>query len=298
MQTGGMFFTSKWSIFQLIPKEYYPSTILVHAEDKIEHIYQQIKNASIEFPIIAKPDRGERGWGVKILYNKVELEYYKAKMNISFLVQAYVSYPIELSVFYYRNPNEKKGHVVSVTLKRLLSITGDGHSTIGHLILQNDRCFLQYKRLKKNNQINFSSVLQKGEKQLLVPYGNHVLGATFINYNRIIDEQLISTIDKLSKRIDGFYYGRFDLRCTCIDDLKKGINFSILEINGAASEPAHIYEPGFSFFKAQFTIARHFRIMYKIAKANHQNGVAYMSFKSFLHTKKLEREYRLNANEN
>ena len=140
--------------------------------------------------------------------------------------------------------------------------------------------------------IDLTYAPEQGEQVVLVPYGNHVLGATFLNYNHIIDEQLTNTIDKISRRIDGFYYGRYDLRCNSIEDLKAGENFSIMEVNGARAEPAHIYEPGFSFFKAQLTIAKHFRMMYEAARENHKNGVAYMSYKIFKDTLRLRKEYR------
>ncbi len=270
IETGGMFFESKWKIFQLVPKEYYPATILVDGSEHIDIIEQRMNFAGITFPVIAKPDRGERGWCVKKISTINELNAYKAALNVSFLIQSYVNYPVEMSVFYYRHPSQKKGMITSVTLKKLLTITGDGHSTISELIKCNDRSFLQYQKLLQQNKIDFTCVPDAGEQVVLVPYGNHVLGATFLSYNHIIDRELTDTIDNISQRINGFYYGRYDLRCASIEDLKMGKNFSILEINGAGAEPAHIYEPGFSFFKAQITIAKHFRMMYEAAKENNK----------------------------
>lgn len=292
IETGGMFFESKWKIFQLVPKEYYPATILVEGGEDIGIVKQRMNFAGIVFPVIAKPDRGERGWAVKKITNIEELDTYKAALNVSFLIQSYINYPVEMSVFYYRHPLQKKGMVTSVTLKKLLTITGDGQSTIDELVRLNDRSFLQYKKLLQQNKIDFTHVPQAGEEVVLVPIGNHVLGATFLNYNHIIDTELTETIDSISQRIDGFYFGRYDLRCASIEDLKRGKNFSILEVNGAGAEPAHIYEPGFSFFKAQLTIARHFRMMFKAARENNKNGVPYMSYKNFKHTQRLEKEYR------
>jgi hypothetical protein len=296
IENGGMFFSSKWKIFQLVPKEYYPATIFVESNEKISSIKLRMQESGIVFPVIAKPDRGERGWGVKKIENIAELENYRKAMHITFLVQSYINYPIEISVFYYRHPLEQKGIVTSVTYKKLLTITGDGFSTIDKLILDNDRCFLQYDKLKKQHQIDFAKILNIGEQQVLVPYGNHVLGATFFNYNHIIDEQLTATIDNISKRIDGLYFGRYDLRCKSIEDLKKGINFYILEINGTAAEPAHIYEPGYSFFRAQLQIAKHFKMMYEAAIENKKRGNPYISFHTFRKIQKLEKKYRQNAN--
>ena len=295
IETGGMFFESKWSIFKLIPKEFYPATLLVKKDDAVNGILEKMQADNITFPVIAKPDRGERGWCVKKINCATELADYKNAMSVDFLVQAYVNYPLEFSIFYFRNPNSETGVLTSVTLKKLLTIAGDGHSTIDELIKQNNRSFLQYKKLKQNKQIDFSRILEMGEQEVLVPYGNHVLGAMFLDYNQIIDQDLIDTFDGISKQIPGFYFGRYDLRCTSIEDLKKGRNIAILELNGAGAEPSHIYTPGFSFFKAQIVIANHYQMMYQAAFENKKAGVPFMSFKSFNDTRRLEKEYKQNV---
>jgi len=291
IETGGMFFESKWKIFELIPKEYYPTTLFINGDD-IALVEKKIQDAGITFPLIAKPDRGGRGWGVKKVYSINELTAYKDKVNIPFLIQSYIDYPIELSIFYYRNPTSKKGCITSVTLKQMLTVIGDGHSTIDQLIQINDRAFLQYEKIKEQNKIDLTTILKAGEKKEIVPYGNHVLGATFLDYNHIVDQQLTDMIDSVSKKIDGFYFGRYDLRCNSIEELKMGKNFSIMELNGAGAEAAHIYTPGFPFFKGQAVIFKHFNMMYQAAKENYKKGVAYMSYREFKKMNKLEKEYR------
>ncbi len=292
IETGGMFFESKWKIFELMPKEYFPSTIYIEENDSVQTITLKMEKASISFPIIAKPDRGERGWCVKKIDSSIELAQYRMATKIEFLIQTYVNSPLEFSVFYYRSPKSQKGKVTSVTLKQLLTITGDGVSTVAELIEQNNRSFLQFEKLKKNNKIDLSRVLKMQEEMVLVPYGNHVLGAKFINFNHIIDEQLVATFDKISCGIEGFYFGRFDLRCTSIEDLKAGKNISILELNGAGAEPAHIYDPSFSFLNAQFVLAKHYKMMFDAAVANNSLGVEYMSYNKFRHIRKLEKQFK------
>lgn len=292
IETGGMFFESKWKIFELMPKAYFPSTIYIEAHDLLNTISNKMEDAGISFPIIAKPDKGERGWGVKKIGSIEELAVYKNNTNIEFLIQSYISTPLEFSVFYYRNPKDLKGNITSVTLKKLLSVTGDGLSTIDMLIKKNNRSFLQYEKLKLNKLINFNQVLKNGEQRVLVPYGNHILGATFLDYNHIIDDRLIATFDKISNGIDGFYFGRFDIRCTSIEDLKAGKNISILELNGAGAEPAHIYDPNFSFFNAQLVLAKHYKMMYDAAVENNKKGIEYMTYNAFKLTRKLEKQFK------
>ncbi|MBL0049458.1 MAG: hypothetical protein IPP32_15330 [Bacteroidetes bacterium] len=294
IETGGMFFESKWKIFQLIPLQYLPSTLLVCENDTVEKIERNLQSAAMNFPLIAKPNRGERGWGVRKLNSKSELRAYRNQTQKEFIIQSYVDAPLEFSLFYYRNPSSSKGIISSLTLKKLLSVVGDGKASVRELILKNDRAYLQYKRLQQNPEIDFNCILESNEELVLVPYGNHVLGAMFVNYNHFIDATLTESFDKISKSINGFYFGRFDLRCPSFADLRNGTNISILELNGAGAEPAHIYDPSFSFFKAQKVIAQHYKMMFDAARENRERGVEYMSFEGFKSTRMEERNYKLN----
>lgn len=296
IETGGLFFESKWAIFELMPPSYFPTTIYIPEGSSLQHILQQMEARHLSFPVIAKPDRGERGWCVQKIQSIGELDTYRANTNIPFLLQAYVNQPLEFSVFYYRHPNSDKGRVTSVTLKQLLSVTGNGQSTIEELIWQNDRAFLQYPKLQQRLGHHLANIPQHGETVVLVPYGNHVRGAKFLNYNHIITAQMHQSFDAISQQIKGFYFGRFDLRCDSITDLQQGKNISILELNGAGAEPAHIYDPQFSFFKAQQVIAQHYRMMYEAAIANRNKGITYMTYKQFKQTKRAEQAFKQRAN--
>ena len=99
----------------------------------------------------------------------------------------------------------------------------------------------------------------------------------------------------IPKQIDGFYFGIFDLHCTSIEDLKQGKNISILELNAAGAGPAHIYDPNFSFVKAQQVIAEHYTMLYNASKINNKNGVAYMSYTDFKNWRQQEKEFKTKA---
>ena len=292
IETGGMFFESKWKIFELMPKEYFPKTILVHEQQSPDAIVQNMADAGIPFPIVAKPDRGERGWAVQIIHNQSQLTLYRKQVQVPFLIQSYISYPLEFSIFYYRHPLQQSGAITSVTMKKLLTITGNGISTVGQLIASDNRSLLQMKTLANREKIYMDKVLPMGEEMVLVPYGNHVRGAMFLNYNHIVDSQLTQTFDSISNQINGFYFGRFDIRCTSIEELKQGKNISILELNGAGAEPAHIYHPGFSFWEAQRVLASHYKMMYQAAIENKKRGVPFMSYVEYKDMKRQEKTYK------
>jgi hypothetical protein len=127
-----------------------------------------------------------------------------------------------------------------------------------------------------------NDVLPAGAHKELVPYGNHARGAKFFDHSHLADEALTATIDRFSKEIEGFYFGRLDIRFNNWEELKQGINFSVIELNGAGSEPTHIYDPRHSLFFAWKEIVRHWKILWRISRLNHRKGIPYLTVKQGL----------------
>ena len=83
----------------------------------------------------------------------------------------------------------------------------------------------------------------------------------------------------LSHYTNKFYYGRYDIKCKSIEDLKLGKNFSILEFNGCGAEPNHIYDAGLKLRKAYREILKHWKALYQISRYNRKNGTPYWTFR-------------------
>jgi hypothetical protein len=122
-----------------------------------------------------------------------------------------------------------------------------------------------------------NEILPDKKEMVLVGIGNHAMGTMFLDGGSLINEKLSASFDRISKQIPGFYFGRFDLRCQSLEDLNDG-NVKIMELNGCGAEPAHIYQPGFSFFKALSILFQHWQNIYSIAVQNRENGVKFISF--------------------
>ena len=163
-------------------------------------------------------------------------------------------------------------------LRIKLKLTGDGHSTLETLALNNWRAAKQWSRLKF--AVNPGRVLTKGEELLLEPIGNHSRGTTFLDGMKLIDDKLTEAMTTLFHQIEGeVYYGRFDILCRDIDGLKKLEDFVIVEFNGVGSEPAHIYQPGFSLLQAYRVLRSHIQIVGKISAAQRSRGVSSMTLR-------------------
>ncbi len=275
--TGGMMGESKYEVLALVPEESKPKTILIKLPVSKEQIQREMNGAGLSFPVIFKPDLGERGWMVKKINSIDEGEKYAKEVRIDFLVQELVDLPLEFGVYYTRFPSEERGFVNSITGKEFLSVVGDGESSLQKLILKNDRAAIQWESLQEKYRSSLDSILPKGKKLELVSIGNHCLGTKFINSNHLITPKLSESFDKLSKNINGFYFGRFDLRCATVEDLQNG-KVKIVELNGCGAEPAHIYHPNASLLKGIRDLITHWRNLYRVSRENHERGIPYLSY--------------------
>lgn len=277
MENGGLFGTSKYNLHQYIPSHLTPKTILVYHKLSEQDLLKYMKNEGMAFPVIAKPDMGERGRLVKLLKNVDELNAYRERVHVEFIIQEFIDYSNEMGVFYYRMPNSDNGTISSIVKKVYLKVIGNGYSTIGSLIQRDPRGRLQYKKLLKEHPNLMAKVPEEAEEVEVSPIGNHSKGAKFLDGRYLINKELQDVFDNLAHQIDGFYYGRIDLKYNSIDDLYAGKNFKIIEVNGAASEPAHIYETGYPIGRGFATIFKHWYKLYRISKLNRKSGIQYLN---------------------
>lgn len=290
MKNGGFMAESKKEIYDIIPQKYYPKTNLVLEKSNFDVVLSEIEKSQIKLPFIAKPDIGLRGSAVKKIESFEDLKAYHDKANFDYLVQNLIPFPNEVGIFYVRFPSEKKGRITGIVSKEFLIVEGDGLSTMEDLLFKNPRYALQLPILKKEYGQQLKTVLGTGEKRNLVPYGNHARGAKFIDSSNLISDKLTKVIDDMCQEIPEFYFGRLDVMYDSWDDLENGKNFSIVEINGAASEPTHIYDPKHSIFFAWKELARHITYMYKISVENHKKGFPYLAHKEGMKEYKLHLE--------
>ena len=278
IQMGGMFGESKFKVLEKIPPEVKPKTALVKLPTSTDNVVAILREHEFAFPVIFKPDLGERGHMVERINDEREVDQYLKKINIDFLIQDFVDLPLEFGIFYRRYPSQKNGEVISIIQKELLAVTGDGRSTLRDLILQKPRAKLQWHKLKVSFQKQLDTVVPSGKRIQLVDVGNHARGTKFTDGSRLLTERLSTTFDFISKRIDGFYFGRFDLRCSSLEDLYAG-RVRIVELNGCGAEPAHIYDPDFGLVRAMGVLFRYWRDIFVIARENRRRGIPYLSMR-------------------
>lgn len=230
-----------------------------------------MRENGLQFPIVLKPDAGQRGSGVAIVHSPEQLREYLAGPSFPAILQEYVAGE-EYGVFYYRYPGSKKGRIFSVTEKRMPVLRGDGRGTLEELILADDRAACMAEFYLRKNFERIQDVPAAGEKVQLVEIGTHCRGAIFLDGGKTITPTLEEVIDRIAKSFDGFFFGRFDIRVPSRQDFMAGHNLKIVELNGVTSEATHIYDPKLSLFDAYRVLFRQWRIAFEIGDLNRGRG--------------------------
>jgi hypothetical protein len=271
---GGMEGEPKKEMYDLLPVNLYPTTFNALPAEDFKLVLERLKKSGIEYPLIVKPEVGGQGVLFRKIDNENELLQYHSKVPVEYIIQKMVHYPMEVSVFYIRHPKQGKGVVTGFLHKIPLQITGNGKNTVEELILQHPKGNKRMEELYSKHKQRWNDVLPAGERYMLSYAANHNRGAHFVDLKEHIDEKLVAVFDKISISINDFFYGRYDILCTNVADLKNGENFSILEYNGCGAEPNHFYDTGYTLIGAYKEILKHWKALYEISKYNRRQGVA------------------------
>lgn len=282
IEGGGFYGEHKSEILKNIAPEYLPVTLFVSENVSFEKVLSQLTDKNLKFPVIAKPNVGERGTSVVKIMSETALKEYHEDMKADYLIQEFIDYPIELGVLFSRLPSEKKGRVSSVTIKEFLTVTGDGQLSIEELIQNNTRARFQLNTLQKRMGKSIKEVLPANEKRLLEPIGNHCRGTKFVNANHLINTRLHEVFSQIAEGFEGFYYGRFDMKVASIEDLYAGRNIRIMELNGVSSDPGHIYDPTYYLWQAYKDLGWHWKRVAEISIENQKRGVTPLPIKELL----------------
>ncbi len=238
---------------------------------KFSNLKLILNKNNLDYPLVFKPDEGQRGLGVKIIQNFEEAKEYINLSTVDTIIQEFID-GFEVGIFYYRYPDEPSGHIFSITEKKIPYIIGDGVRTIEQLILDDERAVCMAPFYLDSFHEKLFDVAKKDEKISLTDVGTHCRGAIFLDGDYLITEGLTQCIDEISKKFDGFYFGRYDIKTPGKDDLKKGENLKVIELNGVTSEATSIYDPKNSLIYAYKKLMKQWEIAFKISKQNLKKG--------------------------
>lgn len=279
IEDGGFIDESKIELNELIPLQCKPYSLYFRNPIDASRVVEQVQASSLTLPIIAKPDKGGRGKKVSIINSLQELTNYAQTVREDFLVQELITYPLEVSIFYYRIPNTSEYDIISIVAKEYLTVVGDGVRTVGQLLMESARGAKQIERLQTTQVVMMNSIPQLNEIFIVEPIGNHIRGTIFRNHAEKITDQLKKSFHEIMLKIPGFYFGRIDLKTASWNDLEQGNAIKILELNGVGSDLAHIYDPDMSYRTAIADQWRCAKILERVTAASIAEGNKPTSFK-------------------
>ena len=241
-------------------------------EARVAHARRFLEAHELAFPVVVKPDVGERGREVSIVRDEISLERLVMQAERDLLIQEFIP-GVELGVFYVRRPGEDRGRIFSVTEKQLPFVVADGTRTLEELILDDPRGVAMARFQLRRLASRLGEIPPAGTELPLAEIGNHCRGALFLDGRRHLTPALEEAVERMSRRFEGFHFGRYDLKAPSLEAFREGRDIRILELNGVASEATHVYDPSLGVVAAWCTLFEQWDLVFEIGAALRARGV-------------------------
>ncbi len=276
--TGGLCGESKLSILRQFAPEAHrllaPACGVIASSNATPAAEEAMQALGLTYPIVAKPDIGCNGTGVRLVKCRAEMDDYLETFPAgeTVVLQQYIADPNEAGIFYVRHPDEPVGRITSLTIKHPPIVVGDGRSTLRALILADERARLVPHLYLERLKDRLDHIPPQGEAIQLVFVGNHCKGSIFQDGGNLVTPAMTAAIGRLADALPEFHFGRIDVRFASIADLRRGTGFRVIEINGVGSEATHIWDPATKLLDAWRTQFFHYGAAFRIGAANRRRG--------------------------
>jgi hypothetical protein len=238
-------------------------------------LQQMLFDARLPFPLIAKPDLGLCGYGVRRIDNLGELRAYLDAFpcDETVVLQQYLPQEGEAGIFYARDPVTDQGRIIGLTLRYFPRVTGDGIRSVGELIARDPRASRVVHSPRHESRYNARRIPGRGETVRLSTVGSTRVGGLYRDGDSCITPQLLKAVDAIARDMPDFHFGRFDVRFDSLQDLSAGSGFTIMEINGAGSEAIQAWDPDTRLLDGLRMIFAKQRLLFAIGDAMRRRGV-------------------------
>ena len=288
--TGGMWGESKSDCLAAVApvqREWIADfTVLTRSDNAdvdLDRAKAQLAGAQIGYPLIAKPDIGWHGYGVRRIENASGLRAYLASYPAGerVILQRFVPYAAEAAVLYVRVPGSDRGGIVSLAFRYFPHVVGDGRSALRDLIRKDSRA-----RWKAHLHLGYDTshdgilnrnpdrVPLRGEVVQIATICNQRAGGLYRDACDFITPELSARFDAIARSMPEFHYGRFDVRFASVDTFARGEDFAIVEVNGIGGEAIDVWDPQLPVGEAYRRLLAQQRLLFLIGEQNRARGFA------------------------
>ena len=248
---------SKYATQLKFDQEYFPATKQINF-DNPANAMTEVNAFAQDQPadLILKPDIGAVGKGVIRICPEAGTEIQLPSLTGSYLLQAFCPHPEEFGVFYVRQRGV--GRITGINRKHFPTVIGDGQKNLGQLaqdhyrFTDHWRIFLKY--------LDTNKVPNAGEKVRLSFIGSHTMGCMFTDDTHLYTRSLQDALDQFCSDQPGFNFGRLDVRTESEEALRDG-EFTVIEVNGIASLPTHMFDPTLRVRRAYEIFLHHAKLL-------------------------------------
>lgn len=214
-----------------------------------------------QYPIILKSDVGCVGKGVCKISSDEELRQKAPLLLGDYIVQKFTSNNHEYGVFYIRS--QGRPQITGINKKHFPTVTGNGRDSLLTLAQNHPRhtphwgTFLQY--------FDTSHIPEPGKEVQLSFIGSHTMGCKFTDDTHLVNPQMEQAIFGVFEDQPGFNFGRMDVKAPSDEAFRRG-EFVVIEVNGIASLPTHMFDPRYSVWQAYKIFFEHAKYLAQIAR--------------------------------
>ncbi len=225
------------------------------------------------YPVVLKPDIGAVGKAVQRLDDALALRHAVEIINTPCLLQAFCPLPAEYGVFFIRSRGRPR--ITGINAKHFPSVLGNGRDSIATLAARHPRFTPHWRLFLK--YLDVDRVPDRGEVVRLSFIGSHTMGCKFTDDTRLLTAALERAVFEFAEAQPGFNFGRLDVKAASEDAFRDG-EFVVMEVNGIASLPTHMFDPANSLRRAYAIFLQHGSYLVSIADEHRDRPMALRSY--------------------
>lgn len=270
---------SKYESQLVFDQNYFMPTTLVKENlstiEKKHFILDFIKQHG--YPVILKSDIGCVGKGIVKLSSEDDLHEKAPLLLGDYILQKFTHNPYECGIFFIRMQGVPQ--ITGINKKHFPTVIGNGKDDLLTLAKQHPRYTHHWHSFLQS--LDTDQIPAKNEKVTLSFIGSHTLGCKFTDDSHLLTTALENAIFTFFESQSGFNFGRIDVKSENQEALQRG-EFVVIEVNGVASLPTHMFDPKFTLTEAYKIFFEHAKYLVKIAREHQNKPMKLLPFKQVL----------------